>query len=325
MAVRAADQNTDLIESVCATVRDRLPGDQASPCERFVRQYYRWVPVDDLEGRSALDLYGAAVGHWNLAQRRGRGETKVRVYNPSVENDGWGSPHTVIEIVSDDMPFIVDSVTMELNRQGYGIDQVIHPVIVMRRDEDGELLDVLDQHPDDDDEPDVVAESILHVEISRQADRGRIDRLRGQIEQVLEHVCEAVDDWQPMRRRALKLIDELDADPPPVDEVETREIKAFLRWLTNDHFTFLGYREYELVRGEDETGLRAIPDSGLGILRGSPERPYTRLSAKAVALADEPHALLLTKANSRAPVHRPAYMDYIALKKFDRDGQVIGE
>src|ERR1700760_4801152 len=151
MAVKAAEVEAELIDAVCERVRDRLPDDQASACEVFVRQYYHWVSAVDLAERSPLDLYGAAVAHWNLMQQRSPGEAKVRVYNPEFEQHGWQSPHTVIEIVSDDMPFIVDSVTMDLTRKGFAIPRVIHPVIRIRRDEDGHILDVLDPDSDGND------------------------------------------------------------------------------------------------------------------------------------------------------------------------------
>ena len=176
MAVKAADLETELIDTVCARVRERLPDEQVAPCEAFVRQYYHWVPAEDLADRSPLDLYGAAVAHWNLAHSvREPSQAKVHVYNPEFEQHGWQSPHTVVEIVSDDMPFIVDSVTMELGRQGYGIDLVIHPVIRVRRDDDGHLLEVLEPGAARDG---AVAESVLHVEVAREPDRERLHRLR---------------------------------------------------------------------------------------------------------------------------------------------------
>ena len=151
MAVKGADLESELIDTVCERVRERLPAGQVAPCESFVRQYYQWVPAEDLADRNPLDLYGAAVAHWNLAQQRAPGESKVRVYNPDFEQHGWQSPHTLIEIVTDDMPFIVDSVTMQLGRLGYGIDLVIHPVIRVRRDAEGHITEVLDHDAPDDD------------------------------------------------------------------------------------------------------------------------------------------------------------------------------
>ena len=323
MAVKAAALETELIDAVCARVRERLPEDQARPCESFVRQYYRWVPAEDLAERDPLDLYGAALQHYTEMQRRAEGAVKVEVYNPTFEHHGWQSPHTVVEIVTDDMPFLVDSVTMELAREGHPIHLVIHPVIRVRRDADGNLLDVPDPAGD---LTDTVAESVLHVEIAREPDPAGQEHLQRQVERVLREVHAAVADWHAMRGRAETLIGEIDErEPPGLDSAGLDEAKAFLHWLTHEHFTFLGYREYELVGDGEDTGLKAIPDSGLGILRGAPVTPYTKLMPGAVEMARSPHALVITKANSRSTVHRPAYLDYIGVKRFAGDGSVIGE
>jgi glutamate dehydrogenase len=322
MALKTADLESEMLETVCARVRERLPGEQARPCEVFIRQYYRWVPAEDLAERSPLDLYGAAVAHWNFIQQRAPGEAKVHVYNPEFEQDGWQSTHTVIEIVSDDMPFLVDSVTMELVRQGENLDLVIHPVIYVTRDATGHLTDVLETGSE---RNDAVAESIMHVEVAREPDAGQLERLQASIEHVLEDVRLAVEDWQPMLVAMRRLIDELAAAPLGIDAGELEEVRAFLAWTVENNFTFLGYREYDLVIDGDEAGLQARPDSGLGILRGQPGTPYTKLGPKAFALAQAHHLLVLTKANSRSTVHRPSYLDYIGVKRFDADGQVIGE
>jgi hypothetical protein len=324
MAVKGAELESELIDTVCERVRERLPADQATPCEAFVRQYYQWVPAEDLADRNPLDLYGAAVAHWNLAQQRAPGEAKVRVYNPDFEQHGWQSPHTLIEIVSDDMPFIVDSVTMDLTRKGYGIDLVIHPVMRIRRDEKGHIVDVLDPDAESDG---AIAESILHAEVGREHDRKLLDELARSIEKVLDQVRAAVEDWQAMRGRTDALIQELADHPPgPVEQATTNETKAFLHWLANDNFTFLGYREYDLVEDGDGTLLKAVEGSGLGILRETsrPAKPK-KLSPKTVAYTREPQILILTKANSASPVHRPAYLDYIGVKKYDSEGRPIGE
>ncbi|HSC02604.1 MAG TPA: NAD-glutamate dehydrogenase [Solirubrobacteraceae bacterium] len=322
MAVKGADLESELIDAVCERIRERLPADQQQPCEAFVRQYYQWVPSEDLADRNPLDLYGAAVAHWNLAQQRAPGEAKVRVYNPEFEQHGWQSPHTVIEIVSDDMPFIVDSVTMDLTRKGHGIHLVIHPVVRIRRDDAGHIVDVQDP---DTDENDATPESILHAEVGREHDRNLLDELRRSIENVLDQVRAATEDWQAMRARAIALTEEFDEHPPPVDVPTARETKEFLSWLANDNFTFLGYRDYDLIEDGDDLLLKPVEGSGLGILRGASNKPPKQLSPKAVAYSRQPQILLLTKANSASPVHRPAYLDYIGIKKYAEDGTVIGE
>jgi glutamate dehydrogenase len=325
MAVKGAELESELIDTVCERVRERLPSEQAAPCEAFVRQYYQWVPAEDLADRNPLDLYGAAVAHWNLAAQRAPGEAKVRVYNPDFEQHGWQSPHTLIEIVSDDMPFIVDSVTMDLTRKGYGIHLVIHPVMRIRRDASGHIVDVLD--PDADGE-DAIPESILHAEVGREHDPNHLDELRRSIEHVLDQVRAAVEDWQPMRARAQALTEELAESPPPgIEPATVEETKAFLTWLIDGNFVFLGFRDYELteVGNGDGALLNAIDGSGLGILRGSSHKPPKRLGPKAVAFGREPQILLLTKANAASTVHRPAYLDYIGVKRYDGEGRLTGE
>ncbi len=322
MAVKAAEVEAELIDAICERIRDRLSEEQARICESFVRQYYHWVPATDLAERSPLDLYGAAVAHWNLMQQRAPGEAKVRVYNPDFEQHGWQSPHTVIEIVSDDMPFIVDSVTMELGRQGYGIDLVIHPVVRVKRDEDDRVVEILEPGEEDDD---ARRESVLHAEVAREHDEKLLRELRERVERVLREVRAAVEDWRAMRDRATELAERLIEQPPPVEVSEINEVKAFLEWLADDNFTFLGYREYCLNEEDGEAVLEAVPDTSLGILRGKPKNAKTKLGQKGLALGKAPHVLLLTKANSRSTVHRPAYLDYIGVKKFDENGEVIGE
>jgi glutamate dehydrogenase len=316
-----------LIDIVCSRVRDHLPEGEAEQAEEFIRQYYRWVSLQELAERSPLDVYGMALAHFNLARTRPPGTTKAHVYNAQFESHGWQSAHTVVEVVTDDMPFLIDSVGMELNRGGYGVHLIIHPVMNVRRDAEGHLIELLPARP----EPveGCIAESVIHVEVNRQTDPAELETARKSVLRVIGEVRAAVEDWPEMRRRALKIAAELEATPPPLDREELAEAKAFLEWLEDHHFTFLGYREYELVGEDGELRLTSAAGSGLGILR-QPERKqssrgFDKLPPRVRALALEPHLLNLTKANSRATVHRPAYLDYVGVKRFDADGRVIGE
>jgi len=311
-----------LIESVCARVRERLGVEEAPQAEEFVRQYYRRVPPEDLAELEPLDVYGAALAHWSFARHRDPGAAKVRVYNPDFEQHGWQSAHTVVELITDDMPFLVDSTTMALSGPGAGIHLLIHPVMRVRRDAHGELAAVL--AADASDEDGTVAESVIHVEIDRVSAASELERLRERLLDVLRQVSAAVEDWPAMRRRATELIDELRALPPSLDRDECEEAAALLAWMDDGHFTFLGFAEYELV----EDRVRRVAGSGLGILRerSNGDRPKeSKLSARASALARDPHPLVLTKANSRSTVHRPAYLDYVGVKRFGADGEVAGE
>jgi glutamate dehydrogenase len=315
-----------LIDGVVEWVRERLAADEATQCEAFVRQYYRWVPAEDLASRGSLDLYGAALAQWSFAQQRAHGEAKIRLYNPHFEQHGWQSRHTVIEIVSDDMPFLVNSITMELSRQGYGIHLMIHPVLCLRRNGDGQLIEVLAPGARTREE---TLESVMHIEVDRETETDRLLALRASLAHVISQVRAAVEDWPQMRQRLHEIAASLAQTAPTIEPAELGESQAFLEWLDDSHFTFLGYRDYELVRDDSSYALRSVEGSGLGILRdnasGAIGARRSALSVKARAIALSPRLLVLTKANSRATVHHPSYLDYVGVKRFDSDGQVVGE
>jgi glutamate dehydrogenase len=328
--VSVKDTDETLIDDVCSRIRELLVDDGAEHAEAFVRQFYRWVAPDDIAERNALDLYGLAVGQLGLARERRPGETKLRVYNPLFETHGWQSTHTAVEIVTDDRPFLIDSISMELNRRGYGVHLIIHPVMQIRRDAAGRLQEVLAPTTAEALDEDVVSESVIHAEVDRHTDPAQLEELRSHLLRVIEEISAAVEDWRPMRERVLEIAAELGDSPPPgLDPDEVSEARAFLAWLEDHNFTFLGSREYELVTEEDELRLRAVPGSGLGILRqaegAATSRAFNKLPPEVRRLALEPHLLNLTKANSRATVHRPAYLDYVGVKRFDEDGTVVGE
>ncbi|MFF7953154.1 NAD-glutamate dehydrogenase [Streptomyces griseorubiginosus] len=301
----------------------------------FLQRYYLHTAPEDLTGRDPIDVYGAALSHYRLGETRPQGTANVRVHTPTVEENGWTCTHSVVEVVTDDMPFLVDSVTNELTRQGRGIHVVIHPQVVVRRDVTGKLIEILTVPPAAQDLPhDAHTESWIHVEIDRETDRSDLKQITNDLLRVLSDVREAVEDWEKMRDAALRMADELPAEPVATDlrDSEIEEARELLRWLAADHFTFLGYREYQL---REDDSLAAVPGTGLGILRSDPHHAgeeghpvspsFERLPADARAKAREHNLLVLTKANSRATVHRPSYLDYIGVKKFDADGNVVGE
>jgi glutamate dehydrogenase len=316
----------ELLDKVVDRIREQMPEEQAPQVEEFARQYYGWVHADDLEDRSPIDAYGAAVSHWSFAGRRNPGEWKVRIYNPQFEEHGWQSTHTVIEMVNDDMPFLVDSMRMEINRQGYAIHMILHPVMKVRRDADGRLTDVL---PPDADDEDAISESVIHVEVDRQTEPSLLEDLKQSIEKTLADVKAAVEDWLEMRAKAKEIVSGLEENPPDFAPEDLVEARAFLEWVEDDNFTFLGYREYDLTTQNGEDALCAVQGSGLGILRqtGSDavSHSFSELPPEVRRLARTPKLLNLTKANSRATVHRPSYLDYIGIKKFDESGEVTGE
>ena len=317
------EQKQALLEQVMRLADARLPAAQAREARDFIARYYEMVDPEDLQARDPEDLFGAALAQLSFARRFTSGTPKLRVYNPRSDEHGWASDHTVIEIINDDMPFLVDSVTLEVNRQGYTIHLFNHPLIATHRDKAGELESFGPAGGEGQ------QESLIHVEIDREIDPARSKALADGILKVLGDVRAAWQDWNAMRARMEALVQELEATPPGVDAAEAAEVRAFLAWAADHHFTFIGYREYELTTAQGEDQLGIVPGSGLGVLRKGPDSGFSasfaELPRELRAVAREPRPLLLTKANARATVHRPGYLDYIGVKRFDAAGRVVGE
>ncbi len=295
----------------------------------LLRAYYRHVAVEDLADRSDADVYGAFASHYKLAGNRPQGTAQVRVHTPTLSDSDWAAGgHTVVEVVVDDMPFLVDSLTMELSRQLRDVHVVIHPSFDVVRDITGELQSI-SSVPDGalDPEDDAERESWMHVEIDRLPDGDDPQRIVEDIQRVLRDVREAVEDWRKMHAVVEDIVTGLASDPPPLDPDEVRQARELLQWLAEEHFTFLGYKEYKLEQRGDDEYLVATPGTGLGILRADQEMSssFGRLPEAAKAKAREKTLLVLAKANSRATVHRPAYLDYVGVKTFDANGEVDGE
>ncbi|WP_433313440.1 NAD-glutamate dehydrogenase [Micromonospora chersina] len=296
----------------------------------LVGRFWRFAPDEELIGFTAEEMLDAARAHRDLAQQRVPGELKLRIHEPDAEQH-----HTVIEIVTDDMPFLVDSVTALLNSHHLDVHLLVHPLVVVRREPLGRLTEVsADVEPDDAIAGDLV-ESWMRIEIDPVRDAAEREKLRRELQRVLTDVREAVEDWPKMRQRALALADELASartsdNRPPVPEKDITDSVELLRWLAHDHFTFLGYREYRLVDTDGADGgqaLEAVLGTGLGILRSdSPEaRSLNSMTPEAHEKVLEKRLLIITKANSRATVHRSAYLDYIGFKIFNDSGEVVGE
>ncbi|HWI33794.1 MAG TPA: NAD-glutamate dehydrogenase [Lapillicoccus sp.] len=305
------------------------PEESRSDVNRLVRVFYRHTATEDLLAREPEDLLGAALAERDLARERAIGTVKVAATNPSVEDEGWTSGHTIVQVVTDDMPFLVDSVTAALQTLGRTVHLVVHPQLVVRRDAVGTLEHVYDDDTPARDEFGVVTESWMHLEIDRVGSAEEREEITARLKAVLGNVRDAVEDWSKMQEQCRSIAASLQDDPPKgIEAEEVVSTAHFLEWLSSNHFTFLGYREYTLEVDDDGDDLLApVSGTGLGILRydRSATEPVARLNPSARKKAREPELLIITKANSRATVHRDTYLDYIGVKVFDDHGHVTGE
>lgn len=294
----------------------------------YVRYYLSNLSLEDLETYSLVDLYGLVLTQWQQMQQFQSGSISLRVYNPTIEDDGWQSSHTIVQLVMDDRPFLIDSMRMEFNRLGLTTHQMIFMGgLQLRRDDSGKISHI--HAPTDRCEADCRIAPI-HMEIDRQNNPDVLESIYLELMRVLGDVRQVVMDWPKMCEQLRDIISEYDSKSLQQKLPDMLESRKFLSWLLADHFTLLGYRDYKLVGKGNNRALRLIPGSGLGVLhdeaRSKQTRQYADLpeEARRVALSTE-QCLIITKTNTRSTVHRPAYTDYIGIKKFDEHGQLIGE
>jgi glutamate dehydrogenase len=313
----------DAIEPILAQLRSRVAAPRRRDAEQFARQFFRRVGAEDLAVRGPEAWTALLLGLLEFLQVHQPGSAKVRVFNPNLEESGWDSTHTVVEVVTDDSAFLIDSVSMAIAGQGALVHAVIHPVVHVERDVGGHLLAL----PDEGDGRGR-AESVMHFEVDRRTEPGELVAMKQAVESALRDVRASVADWRAMRAMAERVAEELADRPLPVDPAGREEAQAFMRWLAADHFTFLGYREYAVESRDGEEVLAPVAGTGLGILRSDQPpapRPIASLPGRAAGRQGINEVVIVTKTNARSTVHRPGHMDYISVLRFDGGGRAIGE
>ena len=315
------------LSAVAALIEQRVEHSERSGLLAFAASYFHRIDPEDIATRDVEDLYGALLSHWQFAQRREPGKAKIRVISPVAGEHGWSSRHTVVEIVNDDMPFLVDSASMEVNRQGLTLHLIVHPIFAVERDAGGALKGLYPRE----ERPDGARESFMHIEVDRLADPMARAQLAEGIERVLGDVRAAVTDWKAMVAQLRAVIADIDRQAPPLAREEVTENRDFLQWLAEDHLLLLGYRQHDFADHDGELALKIVPGTGLGMLRDADgglteAASLVALPPQARELATAPSPMLMvTKANNRSTVHRPGYIDYIGVKRYGPDGQAIGE
>jgi glutamate dehydrogenase len=279
---------------------------------------------EDIVEYSPSDLAAmAADSHAHFAIRK-PGRPKIRISNPPAPFDSV----TAIDVINDDMPFLVDSTLALLNELGAEIRLLLHPIVLVSRGAGGELIEFGDRHAG---LPNASRESVMRIHLSRIVDEESLLHIREELESALTDVRLAVLDWSVMQARLRQAIETYRTSPPPVPLAELSESIAFLQWLLDNHFTFLGMRDYAFNDAAKKDDLKPVDGTGLGMLR-RPEIEVLMLGGRLVTMTPEirkylmlPVTLVITKADVRARVHRRVTMDYIGVKLFSPDGDLTGE
>ncbi len=300
----------------------RLEGTQSGVLGDYICAYFNNTDTTALQARGAAFLVAQANAHLRLLNAKpGASGARIRVFNPSPDDDGFVSEHTIVQIIQDDMPFLVDSVTMAVNGLGHVAHWIVHPLLSVSLDERGRLVSAL--------EPSGLAQgngqiqSFISIECDRLVSVADREALAHEIDRVLGDVRDSVRDWPAMLERLQSV--RMASQGSPLSEHGEREGAQFLLWLEDENFTFLGARDYEVRRQDGALRLYALADTGLGILRGEVQTAVSQLPDEAQEFLTSDRLVLVTKAMTRSTVHRPAWLDCIAVKRFDAQGAVVGE
>jgi glutamate dehydrogenase len=310
------------VAAIAALVRSQFGAADAAAADVFATLECTGLSAEELAKRGTESWAAMCADLFRWFRNRPSGQVCVRAFNPDREHHGWTSSHSIIQVVTDDMPFLVDSLEMVVAGAGLRLHRLLHPVMDVRRDAKGDVQTIAASGEEGS------AESVLHAEIDR-VDNATLEKLRSGVEIAFGDVRAAVADWRAMHDKMLAIADALPQAKTPLDANEVAEGQAFLRWAADNHFTFLGYREYDVVAEKGDELLKARAGSGLGILR-NPDLATAPRSTKSLVASLLPQsgsmdAIILTKTNARSRVHRPGYMDYIGVLRFDERGKPIGE
>ena len=322
MTTSADISEVDLDPLVERIVAGNAASDVLAP---FARAYLSRIPGERLSAWPEDEL-GAHVRHlFEFAAERRGDDVVVRVFNPSVDTEGYASGGAVVEVAAPDMAFLVDSITNEIQSRGFNVERVFHPVVGTTRDAEGRLVEIRPARTS------MLRESIQHYELSRPIEAQDAGDLEAAVRRVLLDVHRAVDDFEPMQGAIFRMIKVSRDGAARYSKAEIDEAVAFLEWLLDLNFVFLGYREYRISPGAAEPELSVVPGSGLGILRDDSESgfatpvPMSEVRPSLRARYESGDLLVISKTNTPSRVHRSARMDYIGVRHVGPDGTVIGE
>ena len=312
-----------LLENVFSLIDKKVDNQNRTLITTFGRHLFKNIPLDDLEHRNDSDLYGATLSLWNAFADYDGKRPYVRVFNPEIDKHGWKSSHTIVEMIIRDLPFLVDSIRMALNRLGITAHMLIHSPMNIDRDDKHKIVKFGDVNS-----ATTSRETVVFIEVDRQTSKADIDTLTKELFSTLDEVSLAVADWQMMRDKLAEITAKVKKAKLPIEKDRKDIATRFLEWMNDHNFTLMGYRHYRVNAIEGDHQWLPDNDTSLGLMKNSvSDRPrlLSALPASARQAALSQQVLLLTKTNSRSRVHRPAYMDYVGIKEFNSKGQVIGE
>ncbi|WGW01805.1 NAD-glutamate dehydrogenase [Vibrio sp. YMD68] len=311
-----------LLEKVYKLIQDKLELAHQPLVTQLAQHLFSNIAQEDLVERNESDLYGAVVSLWHHINEKKPEDISVRVFNPSVSRQGWQSTHTIVEMVVPDSPFLVDSVKMALSRLDLSSHFMLHGPTQIERDKKGKTIGI--------NSGDGVFQSLFHIEVDRLSSKQTMTSLKNELLTIVTDAGHVVRDWLLMVEKLEEVTNQVISQKESIALKDDRyeDTVKFLRWLGDHNFTFMGYKEYDLVNVDGDKVLTPTKDIGLGLFSEAKRVRAVKLSDftdSARLEAMKAFLLIVTKGNAQSRIHRPAYTDYIGIKKFDKNGKVIGE
>ncbi|MEE8495255.1 MAG: NAD-glutamate dehydrogenase domain-containing protein, partial [Xanthomonadales bacterium] len=322
------EQKQLLLDQVISILDSRMNARQARLAAMYVKYYFRRVPLDDIAREAPATLATIVSNQLEFLNVRLPGQTLIRIFNPDLETDGWESRHSIIEIVNNDMPFLFDTATLTLSELKLGVHLIVYPVIRFERDAQGRLSAVYQRKKKGGGKEQGQAESVMQLQVDRKTRPADLEKIESRLKAAFNDVRMAVSDWPAIEQRARDATSKMPDWAPRVDKDLMQESRAFMNWLIDDHFIFLGVRDYIVEKRKNRYQLKLVSGSGLGILRETETTVTSRpLSSLAVEVRKRHNTvpLIITKTNARSTVHRAGYLDYIGVLHIDEKGRTIGE
>lgn len=311
---------------------EKLTAAELSGFMTFSEYYFLRFPIDELAGRHMGDVFGSVYQWWRTIQQFDGAQPKVQLINPKLDVEGWVCPHTVLVVQHLDMPFLVDSIRIELNRRNIAIHAIKSTVLNVTRAANFQLLDIIAA-------PTVAQasqqEAFIYVEINLLTAQAELDDIAQAMRSVLAELSAVVRDFQPMLQAVTAAEANLQLAVSSVNAANVSESQAFLAWLRDNNFTFLGSREYEFCEQQGKRVLREKTAQRLGVFaykscseNKESEENYVdadNLNPGMARFHLAPQVLTFAKSSVRSRIHRLAYADYVVVKQFNKSGEVIGE
>lgn len=313
-----------LLDKVYKLIDTKIEKSKRSMVEQLAKRLVKTISDDDIQKKDESNLFGAVLSLWHHLNHISQDETLVRVFNPSLGTEGWQSTHTIVEIVTPDLPFLVDSIRIALSRLGITTHFMLHGPHQVLKNNKGEITAINDEKAKKG-----IKQSLFHIEIDRMCDKEPMQDLEKALKETLHDLNFIVADWKPMKNRLQDIVSGLKKQKVRVDKDDLLETVEFLEWLANDNFTFMSYKYYALEAIEGDHILKPSSEEGFGLAKKlDPKSEGLKLSTmagSAISEAWKNNLLIINKAGHKSRVHRPAYLDYIGIKVFDAKGNVKGE